>query len=303
MRSPYASPSLTVSSLAPHFAFLGFEGGWIMADAFEVPRGNLVRWLLVFVTPIVAALLGRYLSQRIQRGGALTTGLLSMVATAFAGILNGMIIGLCLAPPTGMLIGVPFGAICMLPFVPLFGLLIWAARRNGRAREGSMVDASDRLATTSVLALTMSLFAALPLRTVYAENAMLSIVFPLAAAVLSAALGLRDARALATLGALSRVPSRPASSLSGDEANVIDLGLGDGMHEEVVQRGSPYRNREEVITVFRGELGEARKALRANFFISIAALLTSLLVIVIRLSIVLPVETTYRLARLSRLLG
>lgn len=161
-------------SLVLPFAVLGLAGGWLTADAFHV-RHELepVRWLLAFFSPLVAAALGVYLGPRLlgvaTDGGAppapaawlargwLAGTLWTLLAIAVAGLINGMLIGLLLVFPVGALFGAFFGVLCAVPFLPALAAVILAARRVGRARAGSMVDASDRRAVwLAVAAVTVA---------------------------------------------------------------------------------------------------------------------------------------------------
>lgn len=187
------SPDAPVSLVFPCGA-IGLVGGWLTADVLEmdelVPRG-----LLAGVTPIVAALLGHYLTPRIggvwgdgamafgageapldgvpwvdapgkwTRRGPFMAGMLALWAIVVAGVVNGMTIGL-VAGPAGMLIGAAFGAVFALPFVPALAVVLIAANRVGRARTGSSVALSDRravwAATAAVIAVALQLGSGLP---------------------------------------------------------------------------------------------------------------------------------------------
>ena len=138
------------------FAVAGLVGGWLSADTFKPHGGDELRVLLALVTPVVAALLGRFLTSRIH-GGPLRTALMVTAAIIGAGMINGVLLGLFLGAMIGVLIGVPFGALFALPFVPPLALVVLLARRVGRARPGSAVDASDRRAVWGAVAVSASL--------------------------------------------------------------------------------------------------------------------------------------------------
>ncbi|WP_437534784.1 hypothetical protein WME79_11325 [Sorangium sp. So ce726] len=182
------SPDVPVSLVFPCGA-IGLVGGWLTADVLEMDE-LVPRFLLAGVTPIVAALLGHYLTPRIggvrgdgstafgageapvdgapwvdapgkwTRRGPFMAGMLALWAIVVAGVVNGMTIGL-VAGPAGMIIGAAFGAVFALPFVPALAVVLIAANRVGRARAGSIVALSDRravwAATAAVIAVALQL--------------------------------------------------------------------------------------------------------------------------------------------------
>lgn len=192
------SPDAPVSLVLPCGA-IGLVGGWLTADVLEMDE-LVPRFLLAGVTPIVAALLGHYLTSRIggvrgdgamalgageapvdgapwvdapwvdapgkwTRRGPFMAGMLALWAIVVAGVVNGMTIGL-VAGPAGMIIGAAFGAVFALPFVPALAVVLSAANRVGRARTGSIVALSDRravwAATAAVTAVALQLGSGLP---------------------------------------------------------------------------------------------------------------------------------------------
>ncbi|WP_441287829.1 hypothetical protein ACSRUE_37895 [Sorangium sp. KYC3313] len=187
------SPDAPVPLVFPCGA-IGLVGGWITADVLEMDE-LVPRFLLAGVTPIVAALLGHYLTPRIggvrgdgsmafgagdapadgapwvdapgkwTRRGPFVAGVLALWAIVVAGVVNGMTIGLVVGP-AGMIIGAAFGAVFALPFVPALAVVLIAANRVGRARAGSIVALSDRravwAATAAVIAVALQLGSGLP---------------------------------------------------------------------------------------------------------------------------------------------
>ncbi|KYG06121.1 hypothetical protein BE21_36725, partial [Sorangium cellulosum] len=167
-------------SLVLPFGAMGLVGGWLTADSFHLPDRS-VHCLLAGVTPVVAGLLGHYMTSRIggvgsagaaapgaaagwadrpggasgpgrwTRRGPIAASLLSLWAIVVAGVVNGMTVGLVLGP-VGMLVGAPFGAVFSLPFVPALAVVLLAANRVGRARAGSVVAQADRRAVWSATA-------------------------------------------------------------------------------------------------------------------------------------------------------
>jgi hypothetical protein len=182
------SPDAPVSLVLPCGA-IGLVGGWLAADVLATDEHALRFWL-AGVTPIVAALLGYYLTPRSggvrgdgsmafgagdapadglpwvdapgkwPRRGPFVEGVPALWAIVAAGAVNGLIIGL-VAGPAAMIFGAAAGAVIALPFVPALAVVLSAANRVGRARAGSIVALSDRravwAATAAVIAVALQL--------------------------------------------------------------------------------------------------------------------------------------------------
>lgn len=272
-------------SLTWPFAVAGFVGGWLSADSFKPHSGAELRVLLAGVTPVVAALLGRFLTRRIH-GGPLRTALVVTASIIGAGMINGMVLGLFLGAVIGMMIGVPFGALFALPFLPALALMVLLARRVGRARPGSAVDASDRRAVWGAVALSASLATLVPLDGIFGRFggddtvafAALSLGVLLALFLVDGAALVRLAQVQRALRAIdARVGSGPLPAVDG-EASVIDFGLGsEGEQlEELAPAAGVYRDRQRVTRVFRGDLDAAGKALVWAMVLELGALCLAL---------------------------
>jgi hypothetical protein len=265
-------------SLSPPFSLLGLVGGWLTADDFNLGDDNALRWLLVFITPLVAGSLGRFLSPRL-RSGPLTTGLLVSASTLVAGIINGVLVGFFVAPPVGLFLGLFFGAICAVPFIPALGAVAFAARRVGRARPGSIVDQADRRAVFRAALTVASLATVIPLPGIEPSGCT-AIVFPLAASAILLMLLGHDAGAFVRLGTLearlAAIPE-PAPFASppcrGPGVVVVDFGLGLDEVEEISPAGAVYRERDRATCVFRGSADRARAVLLRGLAEGAAALL------------------------------
>lgn len=290
---PAPAPSDAPLSLAAPFGLIGLAGGWLTADAFRVGTGEPVRWLLVVVTPIVAWLLGAYLTRRVgpaartsdlswARRGHLAAALLVLATILIAGVLNGVLIGMMLAGPMGMLIGVFFGVMCALPFIPALGAVLFAAHRIGRARQGSIVDASDRravwAATAAAIALASLLVPALAERVRPPEA---SLWMAAASSAVLAALLLADAVALVRVVKATRgVEDAVSHGLSGGEAEgqaagqapLVDLGLGDETRVDALPAQHAYRGITRLVRVVRGSREGAIRALRSGVALAALAL-------------------------------
>ncbi|MGK3965278.1 hypothetical protein WMF38_14005 [Sorangium sp. So ce118] len=243
------SPDAPVSLVVP-FGAIGLVGGWLTADSFHL-ADEAPRYLLAGVTPVVAALLGSYLTGRIggvgagsaaatssagagwgdgaawmdgpgrwTRRGPIAASLLALWAIGVAGVVNGMTIGLLLGP-AGMIIGAAFGAVCALPFVPALAAVLLAANRVGRARAGSIVARADRRAVWAATSMVIAL-AVLTARALFGAP----LAPELGRAV--AAMGLATVGALFVVDAvaLARVltlPRGPLAAGEGDEAGELEV--------------------------------------------------------------------------------
>ncbi|XXY47422.1 hypothetical protein WME91_46205 [Sorangium sp. So ce269] len=243
------SPDAPVSLVVP-FGAIGLVGGWLTADSFHL-ADEAPRYLLAGVTPVVAALLGSYLTRRIggvgagsaaatssagagwgdgaawmdgpgrwTRQGPITASLLALWAIGVAGVVNGMTIGLLLGP-AGMIIGAAFGAVFALPFVPALAAVLLAANRVGRARAGSIVARADRRAVWAATSMVIAL-AVLTARALFGAP----LAPELGRAV--AAMGLATVGALFVVDAvaLARVltlPRGPLAAGEGGEAGELEV--------------------------------------------------------------------------------
>ncbi|WP_437838091.1 hypothetical protein [Sorangium sp. So ce1153] len=259
------SPDAPVSLVVP-FGAIGLVGGWLTADSFHI-ADNAPRYLLAAVTPVVAALLGSYLTRRIggvgagsaavtssagagwgdgaawmdgpgrwTRRGPLMASLLALWAIGVAGVVNGMTIGLVLGP-AGMIIGAAFGAVFSLPFVPALAAVLLAANRVGRARAGSIVAGADRRAVWAATSMVIAL-AVLMARAVFGAPLAPELGRAVAAMGLAAvgALFVVDAVALARVLTLPRGPM--AAGEGGDFAGEVEV-------EEKGEAGEPGEPGEE----------------------------------------------------------
>ncbi|WP_437679946.1 hypothetical protein [Sorangium sp. So ce131] len=240
------SPDAPVPLALP-FGAIGLVGGWLTADQIGRPEPAL-RLLLTSITPIVAALLGSYLTRQIggvgpgaraenagwaegttpvegpgqwTRRGPIVAGLLALGAIGVAGVANGMAIGVMFGPP-GLVFGAAFGAVCSLPFMPALAVVLLAASRVGRARAGSIVAASDRRA---VWGATAGVIAA----AVLAARAWIGahVVAELGHAVAGVALAVVGALVVADAVALARVVKLPRGRTEvGESGDGVEMGEG-----------------------------------------------------------------------------
>ncbi|KYF87815.1 hypothetical protein BE20_25050 [Sorangium cellulosum] len=290
-------------SLVLPFGAMGLVGGWLTADSFHLPDRS-VHYLLAGVTPVVAGLLGHYMTSRIggvgsagaaapgavagwadrpggasgpgrwTRRGPIVASLLSLWAIVVAGVVNGMSVGLVLGP-AGMLVGAPFGAVFSLPFVPALAVVLLAANRVGRARAGSVVAQADRRAVWSATAAVIAA-AALAAPALFGRPAVPEVGRAVAAVGLGVvgALFVVDAVALAKVLTLP-LPPRLIGAEEAREGGAgitgimgtgerVDLGFGDEVRVEVVQPTHAYRGAPQIARVVRGNRERAVGALRAG---------------------------------------
>ncbi len=272
--------------LAWPFAVLGLVGGWITADILNMLVEGM-RLFVVLTTSAVSAGLGAILS-RYLRSRPFPHALGTLFAVALAGAVNGGLLGLLIMKIEVLFFGAGFGIVCSIPFLPVLGSVVAVARRVGRARQGSLVDASDRRKvwiTAMVFLAPSVLLTFLPQRpsTIVVVEALLSLVAALVIAVSFA----RDLGALLLARGLAEREARfvsPDSDLARETIARVDLGLGDELHQEVARAGSTYREHTRPTRLIRGNPAAAVAALRWNVGVGVAALLIALASIGLRVA-------------------
>jgi hypothetical protein len=271
-------PGLASCSLVPHCVLLGLAGGWLTADVLGLGQYDTIRWVLTVVTPLVSAGLGHYLSSRLQTG-PLPTALLVLTSVGVAGFVNGILVGFSAVPPMGMVVGMFFGLICCIPFIPAIGAVAFTARRVGRARVRSIVDLADRRAVWLATWMILAIAGSMPLPFVEIRGSA-SAVIPVASVGFILILLALDLGAFVRTGALRAcLSSIRATSQEGnpDSARaavpVVDFGLGDEDLQETAPSGAVYRDRARALRVFRGSADRARAALGRSIAVDLAVLL------------------------------
>ncbi|MFO0755574.1 MAG: hypothetical protein U0359_03740 [Byssovorax sp.] len=282
----------TPLSLAWPFAVAGLVGGLLTAAALRPHESDPVSILLVGITPVVAGVLGHFLTSRVHPHGPLRTSVLFVISVVAAGIVNGMIIGTMLGGPLGLLFGVPFGALFSVPFLPVLGLLAVLARRVGRARRNSLVDRADRRLVWTAVGASCALASLMPVEGILGrDHDPREVALPALALALIVALFAADCAALLFIGQLERALRRLRTRAgqgplpaSGDVA-VVDMGLGDDdqQMEELAPGQAVYRSTERVRRVFRGDFDEAKRALGRTLMLDIGALLLALSALMARM--------------------
>jgi len=255
-----AGRSLHRAHLALPFGLLGLFGASLTADHFGLSgtyRDGLARGPLTLFLPLVGAILGLLLSARWVTKRRWATVLVAVVGTEIAAGIVGLVVAKLVWPKQDPAFGFSSGLVTGLAFVPVVALLLWLARRVGRARAGSLVDETDRRAPWMLIAVAVAVFqgpVAYGARTIHhihpdvtAALGVLALGAILVMTVLDV-MALR--RANASVLDIGNMRARdPSSAFPCEEME--DLGVGDDEHE-AVEGGVGYRGNPRPIRVVRG---------------------------------------------------
>lgn len=276
-------------NLALPFAILGASAGWISAGFLANPlvaqafpaRSDLAA-LCAAGAGAAAGLVvrkmcvGRRYAYEIEtpdpEARPRTDAFLAHVGVVLAaGASAGAIVAALHKPYGGPAWGLLSGSLAAAAFVPIFLVVLAAARRAQRARLGSMVAGSDRRAVWAILATTLALATAGALPEWPAAGAQNSaqpwpalLMLAGAALVVGAAL-LLDRRALrGAEAALQGAAPQPADEMDAVTPGVphLDLGLGDGLAARLARSAAAYRGRDRALALVQGSPDLARAALR-----------------------------------------
>jgi hypothetical protein len=269
----------TIPALAPPFAIVGLAAGWLSDGLLANPLVGIAahnnQLAAAAASAAVGWALGVVLTRRMAARDALGATplrwpvLCAMVAAggAAAGCFVG---GLELGTMNGALTGAGNGALSALAFVPVCALVLSFARRADRARQGSIVAASDRRAVWGILATalavtTLAAAADWPAAQRHAASE------PWAAAAMAAGAGLAVlAILLADVAAFARVARAVRGDLAlrdpddarvADDVPALDLGLGEDVRARLTRGAGAYRSRDRAVALVLGSTGEARGAL------------------------------------------
>ena len=283
MQTPTSSSRLRHLNLAVPFAVVGFAAGWLSDGLLAnplvdvIPRNNQL--LAATVASACGALLGGVLSRwglrsaQQQELGAmpLTAPLLASLVIACGVITGALVGGLEMSSSWGALSGALHGGLSAIAFLPICALVLAAARRADRARQGSIVAGADRRAVWSLLAAALAvttLAAALdvpPARGHLGAGAWMAF----AAGAILVVTFLADALALSRIARVARADFEepgPGEVRTAGEVPSLDLGLGDDVRATVARAGSAYRSRARATALLLGSIAEARAALRQARF-------------------------------------
>jgi hypothetical protein len=242
--------------LAAPFALLGAAGGWLTADVFSIPTSGAgegwYRLLLVVVTPVVAAFVGRSVAPQ-RRAAALRFPLVVVAG----GAINGTIIGCFAFFPIGAIVGALWGLFIGAAFIPFLAPAV-VASIHADARPRSLLAPLAARATwcAAFLGIAFGAFA-----TGASRGGRGSWELALGAAAGAAVIAAMDAAALLrarTVAAHPRVPrtTRPAGA-------TIDFGVGEETSEDAVAEGG-YREAWAVARAYVGDVPGAMRSMRRH---------------------------------------
>jgi hypothetical protein len=269
MVTPRRMPSLSLP-----LAVVGFAAGWLSDGFLANPLVGAAARNSQGVAAVSAALAGAALGAILTHHAASGRSILRLsLLVVGAGVLTGGWVGNFEdRSPLSALSGALNGAISGAAFIPVAALVLAAARRAQRARQGSIVAGADRRAVWSILAAALSvttLAAALDVPLARYEPAgrpfPAGLAMAGAAALLIAAVLVADAVALGRVVRLGRADSEPreappeASAASALPS--IDLGLGGEVRAELGRARSAYRDGDRAVGLLVGSVAEARGAL------------------------------------------
>jgi hypothetical protein len=225
--------------LALPFAFVGAAPFVMVGQPIEAILGALSMGLA-----------GAFLHGKVTWRGL---GCATTVLGGVAGILAGSFAG-----------GVLWGLLAMFPL----RLVAWAAE-GGSARRGSVLDAVDVRQAWGVAAVLVTIVPS-PLAALPIDVPGLTLVFGAGLTVLLC-VTYADVHAWLQLGRLAVEAGEgtlaPIHAVQR-AVPVADVGVGDEQHERRTP-GAPYRGEEEVLSVVRGDAGEARRRLFSRLLLDV----------------------------------
>jgi hypothetical protein len=263
------------------FTAIGLGGSLLAGDFFRIGcfefDGDL-RAQLAVVGAGVAAAIGFVFSSCAPRLSLAARQLMCGVATCASGAVAGGIICGAYWRGGGPEMGLATGLGCGAVFSIAFANVLAAASRTGRARPGSMVDASDRRAVWSVTVAVIAI-ATLAGGARWSGYAMCRSLAPVATPLVGA---FAIAALLALVGWEAASAARAAMDASSARREFDgplyagipchDYGVGDGLYADSGAPASPYRDRPVPARLFRGSADEARQALMAALGRAVLAL-------------------------------
>jgi MFS family permease len=267
------TPPVRHMDLAIPFAALGLGGAFIAGDFFRVgcfAEDGRFAALLVMSVPLAAAALGHVLSQPRPGWSQVRPWLVCVASTCGLGTLIGAFIGVVCWSLPGFPMGAADGLACGSVFSVGFAVVLAWARRTGRARIGSLVEASDRRVVLAAVAalLGMGTVVASLRRNAYPGcTTPMPTMLPIVKAFVLATLVLLMAWQAAHIAFLSRAKVRTVQFDQRSDGAIpagtpcVDCGVGDGVRAEVVGLPSAYRDRGTPVRLLRGDAALARRAL------------------------------------------
>jgi hypothetical protein len=226
----------------------------------------------------VAAAVGRSLTRRFGERASWAappsaTWVQLVIAVSLGGAFTGAAVGgVTWLTSRGLLFGAAAGLLCAMPFLPVCGLVVAAARRAARARLGSIVAGSDRRAMWAIMmaALAVVTLLALPgwiaLGNSFARAPHVARAMAVGAGLIATALLVADGIALRRVARVGvagmELREAGADADRDDPAPELDFGLGEEVLAKMARGGAAYRTRERAVALVLGSLEQARAAIR-----------------------------------------
>jgi hypothetical protein len=258
---PFVRPRLGLP-----FGALAFVGAWLVGDWYHLnPRLDhemAARAAMLVLSPLTAFVVGMFAARAPTWRERIV---IVVLGTPLGAMLVGMITAAVVSRPSswetavgrGAMEGVLVGA-C---FLPALGLVMLAARRAERTRDGTLLHQAAQRGP--VRAVMTALFAGALVVTL-ARGVEAAFVDAAIAGVLGFVTICVWARDLVALRQLAPDLARAAAAQPehGDplgNPRTVDLGVGEGERRDVRAAASAYRDVTRTATIFRGDLEVARR--------------------------------------------
>jgi hypothetical protein len=265
-----AKASGSQMDLALPFAALGLGGALVAGDFFRVGcfrSDDRLAPLLITALPVAAAVLGHLLSQQPNRAPLARLWVACVLGTCGVAAGVGAFVGLACWSVEGLGMGAANGLACGAVFSLGFAVVLGWNRRTGRARPGSLVEASDRrmvlAAIAAVLAIATTVAGlrrnAYPVCTVGPPTTS-PIVAVLAVATLTLLVLWQAARTLLASRDVARVWQTFDGKIPAG-LRCVDYGVGDELRGEIVGEQRAYRDGGIAVRLLRGNVAQGRHVL------------------------------------------
>jgi hypothetical protein len=267
--------------LALYLGALGLAGGTITADHYQLGALGMdgdSRRIVMVGTPLVSAAVGAFLTKKAIDGSAGRSAFVTLSALVVAGAA----VGLAAWSGFGPLIAMGSGIMTAVAFLPAVALVVWSARRIGRARPGSLIDRSDRRTVGLVTAapIVFGSIAAFPRWHIFSQRIAVDGSFAVIALALAAVvvISVSEVAAFARVHriAIDLAWMMPGSGEASRNADVTDLGIGDQVFDLRPSGQSAYRDADVALRRVIGDVNATRSALRRNMIGAIVLLVASI---------------------------
>lgn len=248
------------------FGVVGLSAGFAL-QAVAQPDGAGTSVAIVLLTALFALALGAFLG---ARASAHAFWVLVLASIPAAGAVEGVILTLAVWLPshTAPLYGGPatqpivrgalLGASLSAPFVPAFAAVVFAARRLGTARTGSLIDGAHRrgvwvaaaASSAATIVVAFALWHRIDAFAVFVASSGCALVLLIAFFV----------NVDSTVKLVRyRAPARQRSGAAGPL--VVDYGVGEEVCEREHAAEAAYRENARGVVVYRGTRSRALRAL------------------------------------------